>query len=467
MKYISTRGDAPRIGFADALLAGLARDGGLYLPETWPEFSAADIRAMRGLSYPELAVRLLTPFLGGEVSTQTFEKLAREAYGSFRHNAVCPLVQLDDNSFVLELFHGPTLAFKDVAMQLLGRLMDHVLAERNQRATIVGATSGDTGGAAIEAFAGRDRTDIFILFPHGKVSPVQQRQMTTPTASNVHTLAIEGNFDDCQGLVKEMFNDHGFRDRVMLSGVNSINWARIMAQIVYYFSSAISLGAPDRPVSFTVPTGNFGDIFAGYAAKRMGLPIERLVIATNDNDILARTLSTGEYRMAGVVATTSPSMDIQISSNFERLLFEASNRDPAAVRRYMDGLKQSGGFTIEPGAMATIRSGFDAGRATVDEVAQTIRATLKDNGYLLDPHTATGVHVAASHVSKAVPMVVLATAHPAKFPAAVEAACGVNPALPEWLAGMMDAEERYTVLPSDLKMVEDHINRRARAVSGS
>jgi threonine synthase len=467
MKYVSTRGDAPKVGFSDALLAGLARDGGLYLPETWPQFSAADIRAMRGLAYPDLAVRLLTPFLGGEIPAKTFEKLAREAYAGFRHKAVCPLVQLDDNSFVLELFHGPTLAFKDVAMQLLGRLMDHVLAERDQRATIVGATSGDTGGAAIEAFAGRDRTDIFILFPHGKVSPVQQRQMTTPTAANVHTLAIEGNFDDCQGLVKEMFNDHAFRDRVRLSGVNSINWARIMAQIVYYFSSALSLGAPDRPVSFTVPTGNFGDIFAGYAARRMGLPIERLVIATNDNDILARTLQTGEYRMEGVVATTSPSMDIQISSNFERLLFEASNRDGAAVRRYMDGLRQSGGFTIEPGAMADIRAGFDAGRATVDEVAQTIRATLKDNGYLLDPHTATGVHVAAGHASKSVPMIVLATAHPAKFPAAVEAACGISPALPDWLAGMMDATERYTVLPSDLKMVEDHINRRARAVSGS
>ena len=467
MKYISTRGEAPTVGFSDALLAGLARDGGLYVPETWPHFSADEIRAMRGLAYPDLAVRLLTPFLGGEIPAQTFEKLAREAYATFRHPAVCPLVQLGPNAFVLELFHGPTLAFKDVAMQLLGRLMDHVLAERGQRATIAGATSGDTGGAAIEAFAGRDRTDIFILFPHGKVSPVQQRQMTTSTASNVHALAIEGNFDDCQGLVKDMFNDHGFRDRVMLSGVNSINWARIMAQIVYYFSSAISLGSPDRPVSFTVPTGNFGDIFAGYAAKRMGLPIDRLVIATNDNDILARTLESGEYRMKGVVATTSPSMDIQISSNFERLLFEAGGRDAASVRRYMDGLKQSGGFMIEPETLSRIRAEFDAGRGTVSDVASTIRSTLSASGYLLDPHTATGVHVANGRSGDATPMIVLSTAHPAKFPAAVETACGVSPALPEWLAGMMDAEENYTVLPSDLKMVEDYINRRARAVSGS
>jgi len=372
-------------------------------------------------------------------------------------------VQIGPNGFVLELFHGPTLAFKDVAMQLLARLMDHVLAERGQHATIVGATSGDTGGAAIEAFGGRERTDVFILFPHGRVSPVQQRQMTTSPAGNVHALAIEGNFDDCQGLLKDMFNDHTFRDRIALSGVNSINWARIMAQIVYYFSSALSLGAPDRPVSFTVPTGNFGDIFAGYAAKRMGLPVERLVIATNDNDILARTLASGEYRMKEVVATTSPSMDIQISSNFERLLFEAAGRDAAAVRRYMGALKQSGAFTIAEADLARIRAEFDAGRATSDEAAQTIRETWSGSGYLLDPHTATGVHVAAGRPAGATPMVVLGTAHPAKFPAAVEAASGVNLALPDRLAAMMQAQERFTVLPSDLKMVEDHISRRSRA----
>lgn len=463
MQYVSTRGEAPALGFSDAVLAGLARDGGLYLPSAWPHFSAAEIRAMRGLAYPDLAIRVLSPFLGGEIAAPVFERLVREAYASFRHEAVCPLVQTGPNSFVLELFHGPTLAFKDVAMQLLARLMDYVLAERDQRATIVGATSGDTGGAAIDAFAGRSRTDIFVLFPHGRVSPVQQRQMTTSTAANVHALAIEGNFDDCQGLVKDMFNDHGFRDRVSLSGVNSINWARIMAQIVYYFSSALSLGAPDRPVSFTVPTGNFGDIFAGYAAKKMGLPIERLIIATNDNDILARTLATGEYRMKGVFSTTSPSMDIQVSSNFERLLFEASGRDASTVRRYMNGLKQSGAFTIEAGEIAKIRSEFDAGRATMDEVAATIRTTLAASGYLLDPHTAAAVHVAAGKAAGEVPMVVLGTAHPAKFPAAVEAASGVSPALPAWLGGLMSAEEKYTVLPSDLKMVEDYLGRHTRA----
>jgi threonine synthase len=463
MRYVSTRGEAPALGFSDAVLAGLARDGGLYVPEEWPHFSAADIRAMRGLAYPDLAVRLLSPFIGGEIEAPAFEAMVREAYATFRHDAVCPLVQLGPNMFVLELFHGPTLAFKDVAMQLLARLMDHVLTARGQRATIVGATSGDTGGAAIEAFAGRGCTDIFILFPHGRVSPVQQRQMTTSTASNVHALAIEGNFDDCQGLLKDMFNDHAFRDRVALSGVNSINWARIMAQIVYYFSSALSLGAPDRPVSFTVPTGNFGDIFAGYAAKKMGLPIERLVIATNDNDILARTLAGGEYKTMGVVATTSPSMDIQVSSNFERLLFEASGRDAQTVRRYMASLKQSGAFTLEEGDLSRIRAEFDAGRAGAQDIAAAIGAIHARNGYLLDPHTAAAVHVAAGRPAGSAPMVVLGTAHPAKFPAAVEAASGVLPTLPDRLSGMMDQEERFAVLPSEIKMVEDYVSRRTRA----
>lgn len=464
MRYVSTRGHAPELGFSDALLTGLARDGGLYVPKEWPVLSADEIRGLRGLAYSDLAIRLLSPFIGEEIAPEAFERIVREAYATFRHAAVCPIVQTGANSFVLELFHGPTLAFKDVAMQLLARLMDHVLAERGLRATIAGATSGDTGGAAIDAFAGRDRTDIFILFPNGRVSPVQQRQMTTSAAENVHTLAIEGDFDDCQALVKDMFNDHAFRDRVSLSGVNSINWARIMAQIVYYFSSALSLGAPDRPVSFAVPTGNFGDIFAGYAAKRMGLPIERLVIATNDNDILARTLATGVYETRGVVATTSPSMDIQVSSNFERLLFEASGRDAAVVRRYMDGLKQSGCFSLEAGTLAEIRGEYSAGRSTMDETAATIRDMLERTGYLLDPHTATAVRVSSAMPVSATPTVVLATAHPAKFPAAVEAACGVSPALPAWLGDLMSRHERYTVLPSDLKMIEDHINRHARAV---
>jgi threonine synthase len=463
MRYISTRGEAPALGFSDTLLAGLARDGGLYLPQEWPHFDAAGIRALRGLSYPEMAGRLLTPFAGGEIDDETFSTIVREAYATFRHEAVCPLTQTGANEFVLELFHGPTLAFKDVAMQLLARLMDHVLAERGERATIVGATSGDTGGAAIEAFAGRDRTDIFILFPHGRVSPVQQRQMTGSSAANVHALAIEGNFDDCQGLVKGLFNNHGFRDAVSLSGVNSINWARIMAQIVYYFSAAVSLGAPDRPVSFTVPTGNFGDIFAGYAARRMGLPIERLVIATNDNDILARTLDTGRYETRTVVETTSPSMDIQISSNFERLLFEAAGRDAALVRRQMESLKQSGAFDLDGRQISLIRQEFAAGRSTMTETSSAIRSVLEKNGYLLDPHTATAVKVARENADPKVPMIVLATAHPAKFPAAVREASGISPELPAFLSDLMQRKENFTTLPSDPKMLEDYILRRTRA----
>lgn len=462
MQYLSTRGRAPRLGFSEALLAGLARDGGLYLPEAWPQFGADEIRSMRGLPYPDVAMRVLTPFLGGEIDTATFSRIVGEAYATFKHDAVCPLVQTGPNEFLLELFHGPTLAFKDVAMQLLARLMDHVLAALGARATIVGATSGDTGGAAIEAFAGRERTDVFILFPHGRVSPVQQRQMTTSGAANVHALAIEGNFDDCQGLVKEMFNHHSFRDRLQLSGVNSINWARVMAQIVYYFTSALSLGAPDRAISFVVPTGNFGDIFAGFAAKRMGLPVERLVIATNDNDILARTLAAGRYETRAVVPTTSPSMDIQVSSNFERLLFEASGRNADEVGRYMANLKQSGSFAVEAATLAAIRDEFDADRAGVGETAETIRSVLASDGYLLDPHTATAVRVARKGAPGAVPQVVLATAHPAKFPAAVEAACGTVPQLPAALADLMDREERFTVLPSQLKMVEEYIEQRAR-----
>ncbi|WP_313591634.1 threonine synthase [Agrobacterium cavarae] len=463
MKYVSTRGSAPSLGFSDALLAGLARDGGLYVPSEWPTMKKKEIRALRGKTYQEVAFEVLYRFTGGEIPEKDFRSMIDEAYATFRHPAVAPLVQTGPNSFILELFHGTTLAFKDVAMQLLARLMDYTLAERGQRATIVGATSGDTGGAAIDAFAGRDRTDIFILFPHGKVSPVQQRQMTSSTASNVHALAINGNFDDCQNLVKDMFNDTKFRDSVKLSGVNSINWARIMAQVVYYFTAAISLGAPDRKVSFTVPTGNFGDIFAGYVAKQMGLPIDKLVIATNDNDILARTLKTGRYEMRGVQATTSPSMDIQISSNFERLLFEAYDREPNEIKRSMDGLKQSGAFQISEAAMKTIKRDFRAGSATEKQVAATIRDTLSETGYLLDPHTATAVHVAKKYEKTNSPMVVLSTAHPAKFPDAVKSACAIDPALPVWLADLMNREERFDVLEAELDAVETFIGKHARA----
>ena len=465
--FISTRGDAPKLGFRDTVLAGLARDGGLYLPETWPRFSHRQIAALAGKPYEDIAIAVMWPFVEGEIERAVFERLARQAYATFRHAATCPLVQTRPNEFILELFHGPTLAFKDVAMQLLGRLMDHVLDERDERATIVGATSGDTGAAAVEAFAGRDRTDIFILFPEGRVSPVQQRQMTTATAGNVHALAIDGTFDDCQALVKAMFNHGAFRDRVGLSGVNSINWARIMAQIGYYFSAATALGAPDRPVSFAVPTGNFGDILAGYAAKRMGLPIERLIIATNDNDILARALDTGTYAMADVVKTTSPSMDIQVSSNFERLLFEASGRDARYVANAMDSLKQSRGFDLGDGVHAEIGADFGAGRADMAEAAATIADLHANGGYLADPHTAVGVHVARQQPASDTPMVVLATAHPAKFPDAVKAASGMTPALPERLGDLMDRPERFTPLPSDLKMVEGYISAHGRAAGGS
>ncbi|MEW9616280.1 threonine synthase [Shinella sp. S4-D37] len=462
MDYVSTRGEAPSLGFSDALLAGLARDGGLYVPREWPTFSKKEIRALRGKSYQEIAFTVLSPFVKGDIPSDTFRAMIDEAYATFRHPAIAPLVQTGPNAFVMELFHGTTLAFKDVAMQLLARLMDHALATRGERATIVGATSGDTGGAAIDAFAGRERTDIFILFPEGKVSPVQQRQMTTSREGNVHALAVKGNFDDCQNLVKAMFNDAKFRDRVQLSGVNSINWARIMAQIVYYFTSAVTLGGPDRKISFTVPTGNFGDIFAGYAAKRMGLPIDKLVVATNENDILARTLKTGRYEMKEVKATTSPSMDIQISSNFERLLFEAHGRDAGAVRRAMESLKQSSAFDIEEKALKAIRKDFRAGRASEKQVAATIRDTLKETGYLLDPHSAIGVFVAARHEKPGAPMVTLATAHPAKFPAAVKSASGIDPALPTWLADLMQREERFDVLDAKLDAVEDFIGKHTR-----
>jgi threonine synthase len=445
------------------LLAGLARDGGLYVPRKWPHFTKKEIRALRGKSYQEVAFTILSPFTNGEIPDETFRSMIDEAYGTFRHPAIAPLVQTGPNSFVMELFHGTTLAFKDVAMQLLARLMDYALEKRGQKATIVGATSGDTGGAAIDAFAGRERTDIFILFPHGKVSPVQQRQMTTSIEANVHALAINGNFDDCQNLVKAMFNDAGFRDKVRLSGVNSINWARIMAQVVYYFTTAVALGGPDRKISFTVPTGNFGDIFAGYVAKRMGLPIDRLVIATNENDILARTLKTGRYEMRAVKATTAPSMDIQISSNFERLLFEANGRDASKVRAAMESLKQSSGFSISEKALKFIKKDFRAGRASEKQVAETIRKTLAETGYLLDPHTAIGVFVAEKNERSTSPMVTLATAHPAKFPAAVKSACGIDPALPTWLAGLMTREERFDVLDPELKAVESFIGEHARA----
>lgn len=469
MLHVSTRGEAPALSFSDALLTGLARDGGLYLPQSWPTLDAAEIAGFSGKSYAAVAERVIGALSDGDVETKALGRMIHDAYAGFRHPAVCPLTQIGDNLFVLELFHGPTLAFKDVAMQLLGRLMDHTLGLRGQRATIVGATSGDTGSAAIDAFKGLKSVDVFILYPQGRVSDVQRRQMTTVDAENVHAIAVEGTFDDCQNLVKAMFNHHAFRDEIGLSGVNSINWARIAAQVVYYFTAAVSLGAPARKVSFAVPTGNFGDILAGWVAKRMGLPVERLTIATNSNDILPRTLASGVYEMRGVQATTSPSMDIQISSNFERLLFEAHGRDGAAVRRLMQSLQQSGRFEIGPEPLARIRSEFEATALSESEIAAEIRQTWTESGYLADPHTAIGIGAARQKLARdaATPTIVLGTAHPAKFPAAVKAASGVEPVLPAHLADLMERKERVTLLPNDLAAIETFVREHARAVRGA
>lgn len=457
MKYISTRADkeGKTLAFDDVLLAGLARDGGLYLPESWPQFSRDDIRSMQGLSYVELCLRVTQTFLGDTIAQDDMREIATKAYGSFSHKAITPITQLDEKTFVLELFHGPTLAFKDLAMQLLGGLFDHVLKAKGKTTTIVGATSGDTGGAAIDAMKGRDAVSTFILHPKGRVSDVQRRMMTTIDDANVHNLAIEGTFDDCQSIVKALFNDHAFRDETGLGGVNSINWARVMAQIVYYFSAGLALGAPDRKLAFVVPTGNFGDIFAGYAAKQMGLPIEQLVIATNANDILVRTLTTGEYKPSGVLPTTSPSMDIQVSSNFERLIFEAAGRDGAEVRGYMNSLAQSGAYTLSAPTLASIQANFVALRTTEAEVENQIRSTLSENGYLADPHTATALHAAGamSGLDEDVARVVLSTAHPAKFPDAVKSISGVYPDLPPHFADLAERKEHYKVLPNDVDAV--------------
>ena len=452
MRYISTRGQAPELRFEETMLTGLARDGGLYVPATLPRFSPAEIAAMAGLSYEDVAFRVMRPFIGDSFTDQEFGDIIARAYAGFGHAARAPLKQLQDNHFLLELFHGPTLAFKDFAMQLIGQLFQAALARSGKRVTIVGATSGDTGSAAMEAFRGLENVDVFILYPHGRVSDVQRRQMTTVSEANAHALAITGTFDDAQARLKDMFNDFTFRDEVRLAGVNSINFARVLAQVVYYFTAAVSLGAPHRKVSFTVPTGNFGDVFAGYLAKKMGLPIERLVVATNQNDILHRALSSGEYATHGVTPTISPSMDIQVSSNFERALFDAYGRDGAAVAQLMDELKQ-GGFHISQGALEALRGDFASGRAAEDQTAVMIARARAEMGELLCPHSAVGVHVAQDFLG-ATPMVTLATAHPAKFPDAVEAATGIRPALPPRMADLFDRPERMTRVENDLTAIE-------------
>ena len=464
MRYVSTRGEAPSLDFVEVMLAGLARDGGLYVPESWPSLTPAAIAGFAGRPYAEVAVEVIRPFVGGTIADADLARMAQEAYGTFRHPATTPLTQLGPSLFVLELFHGPTLAFKDLAMQLVARLMDHVLHQRAERTTIVVATSGDTGGAAVEAFRGRAQVDVVVLFPHGRISEVQRRMMTTAPDANVHALAIEGTFDDCQALVKAMFNHHDFRDRLRLSGVNSINWARVVAQTVYYFIAAVALGAPHRKLAFTVPTGNFGDVYAGYVAQRMGLPVDRLVVATNVNDILARAFATGAYEIKDVVATTSPSMDIQVSSNFERLLFDAYRRDAKAIRALMGSLAQSRRFAIASPALKDMRALFTADHASEEECAATMRATMREAGYCVDPHTAIGLAVAEKETrDPSLPMVALSTAHPAKFPDAVAAACGTRPALPDWLSDLGTRPERFQVLPADQAAVERFVASASRA----
>ncbi len=458
MKYISTRGQAPELTFEEAMLTGLARDGGLYLPAEIPVMSRDEIAALAGLPYEDIAFRVMWPYVSGSFAEDEFKGIIARAYKGFGHAARAPLKQLNENHFLLELFHGPTLAFKDFAMQLIGQLFQVALKRRGDRVTIVGATSGDTGSAAIEAFRGLDAVDVFILFPHGRVSEVQRRQMTTPADSNVHALALDGDFDDCQAAVKDMFNDFDFRDGVKLAGVNSINFARVLAQVVYYFSAATSLGAPHRKVSFTVPTGNFGDIFAGFIAKRMGLPIDRLVVATNQNDILHRCLSGHGYFKGDTIPSISPSMDIQVSSNFERALYYAYDQDGAAVAQLMEELKQ-GGFNVSQGAMEALSENFDSGRVSEDETLTTIKSTLASSGELVCPHTAVGIKVAEDQRAADVPMITLATAHPAKFPAAVEQASDVHPPLPSRMSDLYERPERVTRIANDLVAIEDHIKR--------
>ena len=455
MRYISTRGRAPVRDFAGVLLAGLAEDGGLYMPESWPQFSTDDWRAMRGLPYAALAARVMQPFVADAIAPTVLQRLCRDAYAGWGHPAIAPLIQLDEGLWAQELFHGPTLAFKDMAMQLLGRLFDHVLRERGEHITVVGATSGDTGSAAIEACAGRERLDIVILHPRGRTSEVQRRQMTTVAASNVGNIAVEGTFDDCQDLVKAMFADAPFRAEMRLAAVNSINWARVAAQVPYYAAAALALGAPDRRVAFAVPTGNFGNVFAAWAARQMGLPITRLLVGSNRNDILTRFLASNDMSVRPVEPSLSPSMDIGVSSNFERLLFELLDRDADATARAVVGFREGGRMAVPAAAWIHATALFAGHRLDDAGTEAEIRRLHMASGYLADPHTAIGIAAArAQPAADGVPTVAVATAHPAKFPDAVEHAVGIRPPLPPRLADLYDRFERYTVAPNDLAEIE-------------
>ncbi len=460
MHYQSTRGTAPILDFKGVTLAGLASDGGLYVPERWPQFDAAAIEAMAGLSYTQTAFRVLQPFVAGSLGDDALKALIAAAYADFGHPAVAPLVQLDERHWLLELFHGPTLAFKDIALQLLGNLFGHFLGA-GETLTIVGATSGDTGSAAIKAVAGRPGITIFMLHPAGRVSEVQRRQMTTVLAGNVYNIAVDGSFDDCQALVKQMFNDAPFRAEMALSAVNSINWARLLAQIVYYFYAAVRLGAPHRKVSFSVPTGNFGDVFAGYAAARMGLPIGKLLVATNVNDILARALNRGDYSVGAVTPTATPSMDIQISSNFERLLFDLHGRNGAALAAVMSTFEATGKMTLSDGQRTEAAALFLAENVDEARMMQALQWAYSECGQLLDPHTAIGLSAARARAAAMEgPIVTLATAHPAKFPDAVERASGMRPQLPRRVQHLFDREERYDRLAADADALKAYMRAR-------
>lgn len=462
MRYVSTRGQAPVLNFSNTLLAGLAQDGGLYIPETWPQISADDLHKMRGLSYPELAATIVHLFTGDEIPEAVLLDLCKKSYAGFGHKAIVPLVQLDHNLFVQELFHGPTLAFKDMAMQLLGHLFDYVLSQKGQKITIVGATSGDTGSAAIEAFKGSKYLSVTILHPHNRTSEVQRRQMTAVMEPNINNIAVEGSFDDCQDLVKAMFADAPFRDEVHLSAVNSINWGRIAAQVPYYVYAALLLGAPDREVSFTVPTGNFGNILAAWTARKMGLPINLLCVGSNHNDILTRFLLNNDMSIQGVRPSLSPSMDIQISSNFERLLFELLDRNTDQCRQIMQDFRKNNKMDIPDSIWNKATANFKGMALSDQETKEIIQQYYKESAYLADPHTAVGIATAQKYRNPEIPMVTVATAHPAKFPDAIKQATGITPALPLALADLYERKERYEILPADLKKIEDSVRATAR-----
>lgn len=460
IRYISTRGGCPDKSFTDVLLEGMAPDGGLYVPDQWPHL---DIDDLKGLSYTDIAFRVMKPFIGDDIPDQDLRDMIVEVYeNEFRHASIAPLVQIGTNAWILELFHGPTLAFKDYPLQMVGRLFDYVLEKKQSRVTIVGATSGDTGSAAIEAVRECKNVNIFILHPSGRTSEVQRRQMTSISSPNVYNIAVEGNFDDCQNAVKAMFADENFRNEMNLSAVNSINFARIMAQIVYYYAAAAALGVCEkRPISFAVPTGNFGNVYAAYCAKQMGLPVDKLIVGSNRNDILTRFFESGEMTKREVEPSLSPSMDIQISSNFERFLFDVLDRKPEEVRAKMDGFRQSGSFSLDAAQMKKAHAHFEGNNCSDEQTLTIMKQVYQETGYIVDPHTAVGLMAGwAAERDPNVLLVALACAHPAKFPDAVEKAIGIRPALPPHLSDLYDRKEHYVTMPNELGQIQEYIKEK-------